>query len=1785
MPKDYSLTELFGPSVNYNLEDLFAPSVYSMDDLFGAAKRQSDAERYNEEINRNLEEESVGGFFEQMGRGFMQEASLGLSKYLYEDEEPAGTWESLARGIGRFGGFLAGPIKGAKAILGVGGKTAAKIAGKGGVKAVQAALAAKGAKGALSRTAQHVGRGALHLGTAEAISDITDIPGMPGRFAHGAKIGTIYGLAGMTHIFKNAGVEHVWRGKVMNLALSQLAGRAMLGATGEWSLDMFKDADNLPEAIFHEALNTFFLSKGIHPMNILTGEVRPYQSKMLKEHNDWVMKARKLSKAKDGIEIPKEMFHREVLASLDPYLDLDVMRKRLNLKEVERHLKAMKANPEFWEDIWGRPQVRWNSDLNKHEPAQKAELLQAFKEFNAWRETNGWEPIEKVPVVIISSSPETLGQPKTPVIPTSIDVALRALGKNVMSAEMVAEIQGAKNFAYNVKTQELRVIKRAGRGVYAYQDATAEKIIHTSWDKANSYRFDLEGAGDIIREFGDKGKQADPNYIGEKLDRIDRLLTKIETRRLHPNDSLKMALDHVPEKVKALQKAYEAQPVTRKGEVLAKQLVLDLLSGDYRSARKVWNELNTNLDRLVKQESQGGKLKPNELLYEIQDGEVVNTKAHKLTNLKSKVKGTFAKIHTITIRKGTRNIANKKKLLSEVQEAMVDLFPEQKGLKIEISSEYNPNEYQGARSAYNKASDTIHIILNEKAAKKEVGFADIYTPEAIHARQLDAAIHEIVHGIQQKTERLKKKGDVITWEGDSSYTKADLRRGRPDGLVPWEREAAEVTERYIKKPKELARPTTVEKGMKAIEQFREAPAQPLPIAVDKWLGKKLRDLDISVTDIQAMYEAMGIEGRPKMWQLSQIEDRLYQMSKIPHYLRMPHLMEEFRAANELILYPQDTTIWGKGIEAERGLPWAEKKAVAGLKEKQLRDDVFHQQQAYDRVMRMKRASAKQEMGKGGSVLANLMKVGWTKRWLDIRKIFEHWTITTGLPFWEIGRQIKMGRHKVDRELEVLVEPLMKYKRAFTIKEELQLMEYWERKAERFDIAKTLSELSPRQHEFIATVDKIFENVRPNVSYYRMQNWLRLEARGQHFNVEKWTKLIKQGDKKGAAREAQKKVFQNEERPEVQEALEGAKSVRMMASEYGMTKEAALMQYATSGGGKGLGLLEEGTYLPRILLGRAPGRVSEGVLLEEYTRNLDTMNLTHLQSRGKLQGRWMEGELEHAAFVVDSYPLVRRVESYLRNVLNSTHLQPGLRTLDRLVSLFQDDFKQVKGMRGGFDFLAGMRLYAHRKKGLPLQVGGIGAALKGIQSIFFRVLTAGNPFLWMRNLFQSKVTHPNKEAMLDPRYWFKSYKKNIPEDVKTKVETDITQFSPIARDYLFTEEAFRAEKIPVLGVLYKLAKPVGKLYALTDWINRRGVFTNTFLRGSDYTNKYLEGKINVDYLEKRLALGKVDPLHRKYIRYLIASGQVEKAMYELGEWSSDNSQWVYERSEKSLHEMTSEGEVLTNLLTWTKSIIQQVRSGANIMYEGVQTGNDKKIVDGAKWMGGTMLVGQLANQILKNVSNKHGVRYNDYGLDMFFWEMGGVSASIAFDFTEALAEFATSVDEPEAVRGQAIAKLAKFADNTLIRQLVPFMKWSFSAVEAITGTTYIQPVQQLFLKKGLKKVDRTLIEGFQHALLTTDPSKSSQVRKWTHVQAVKFRSLANKAKSPPLRAWYEYRANRYKNLAEMFSRYEPIEVFESYRKRELEKFLKQFEEDAYFEDVAKMNMALARDMRKWEQGIF
>ncbi|MBW2094200.1 MAG: hypothetical protein JRI80_04860 [Deltaproteobacteria bacterium] len=88
-----------------------------------------------------------------------------------------------------------------------------------------------------------------------------------------------------------------------------------------------------------------------------------------------------------------------------------------------------------------------------------------------------------------------------------------------------------------------------------YQDAYPEKTVHEDWDRANSPRYDLEGAGDIIREF----QKSDPDwgYIKEKMDRVGRLISGELSGKVHPDDSIAAAVKYAPEKLQRLISQYE----------------------------------------------------------------------------------------------------------------------------------------------------------------------------------------------------------------------------------------------------------------------------------------------------------------------------------------------------------------------------------------------------------------------------------------------------------------------------------------------------------------------------------------------------------------------------------------------------------------------------------------------------------------------------------------------------------------------------------------------------------------------------------------------------------------------------------------------------------------------------------------------------------------------------------------------------------------------------------------------------------------------------------------------------------------------------------------------------------------------------------------------------------------------------------------------------------------------------------------------------------------------------
>jgi hypothetical protein len=122
---------------------------------------------------------------------------------------------------------------------------------------------------------------------------------------------------------------------------------------------------------------------------------------------------------------------------------------------------------------------------------------------------------------------------------------------------------------------------------FAYQNKFPERVIHSGWTEGNRYRWQMEAAGDILRELT-KDKSA-TSYLNEKLNRIEKFIDAGQGES---------ALGEVPkDKLTELQKAYEKQPAKPGLETTALNLIQSMLKGDWNTARTLVRELKGETSR------------------------------------------------------------------------------------------------------------------------------------------------------------------------------------------------------------------------------------------------------------------------------------------------------------------------------------------------------------------------------------------------------------------------------------------------------------------------------------------------------------------------------------------------------------------------------------------------------------------------------------------------------------------------------------------------------------------------------------------------------------------------------------------------------------------------------------------------------------------------------------------------------------------------------------------------------------------------------------------------------------------------------------------------------------------------------------------------------------------------------------------------------------------------------------------------------------------------------------
>jgi len=442
---------------------------------------------------------------------------------------------------------------------------------------------------------------------------------------------------------------------------------------------------------------------------------------------------------------------------------------------------------------------------------------------------------------------------------------------------------------------------------------------------------------------------------------------------------------------------------------------------------------------------------------------------------------------------------------------------------------------------------------------------------------------------------------------------------------------------------------------------------------------------------------------------------------------------------------------------------------------------------------------------------------------------------------------------------------------------------------------------------------------------------------------------------------------------------------------------------------------------------------------------------------------------HAKVDLSNVPLVLRVRRYLNAILNLKFMEKPIGALDQDLSALKE------GGHIPTDTVTKIQHWVDRVKGFRGENTGLDKILRSVQRTLHRTITV-RPKLWFRNLFQRKITPPFRKPVVDPKLTFKRFQDLTDED-KDYFHTFVNQFTAMKQEYLYFLEG-RRTKIPVARQFVGLAEFVGQTYPLTDMWNRASVYGKTIFYTRRAIKAYGEGKISFEKLKNNTGFHNMKSFEQRRFLEILQRSPEDLARF-IGKWNSDNSQWMYNMTERSLEELTPQRAAIYNLFVWSKSIAQLV---ANLSGKVVAGRTFAERRSGLVGLVGHVLSSELARRVVNKVYGKAKVSmYDGYNIvQSFLWTIGGATLSEINDIMEAAGKFIfayTSGTDQD--KSRATANFTREIDSSS-NLLIPFLDPMLALIEALTDTKYISPIYNQFVKKA-KPISRSTFQKFQHAL--------------------------------------------------------------------------------------------------------
>jgi len=952
----------------------------------------------------------------------------------------------------------------------------------------------------------------------------------------------------------------------------------------------------------------------------------------------------------------------------------------------------------------------------------------------------------------------------------------------------------------------------------------------------------------------------------------------------------------------------------------------------------------------------------------------------------------------------------------------------------------------------------------------------------------------------------------------------------------------------VKKMRETRKKVTqeidIDKFMRKTESllnaFYKSVNYPIPASSMQSIFKRIENLGIGI-EPQVFFKFIGVKRNPTLENIPMIEGFLVDLEQLPLGDRLPSLTTNLMARYGLSIPPL------KGDMEELQLKHDAK--IREMREKELKIALWKSKHVRN----------------AGPPIQQLLTLSKSWLWADVLKATNHLQVRTGLPLYDITMKALRAHATKKAMLSKYSNILDKFSK-MSIEDQAKVGLYYEAMYLMKDVPPGLTDV---HYNFIKAIDGIMAELKPIVADARFQRWYQ-------------EVYIKRDPVTRAPQPNEPIIFKSQKKME-SFLMEGARHFEETetAKMAGIEEPVLLTAYGRwiNGPGLELGGIYSGAYLPRFILNINQVRLDYAKTASE----LGNIGTGHIKIRDTAAPYDATGMLLGLEQTLMEKNLPARLYGYINQILNLKYIQPHIEALEAVANLFPDEFMNAKTKAIGrmapeaktlslHDYL---EIFAHRLKGYPVKLGPIGEFMRQLQSVFFRTLTP-RPFLWLRNLPQCVVTVPLKANVLDPKFWGARFKA-LPEDLQQKFFNDgVNMENELRNDFLQLASTERLEKLPFIGTWFKIAEKVGNIYTLTDIFNRKIVYSRAAHRALHYLNEYKNNRIAAETLSNKLGVFMMEDGAQKLFRIAVSEGNYKQAAFEVAKWQTDNSQWVYRRTEKSLAEMTPEGEAWTNLLTWAKGISQQTLGALKRIYdgwEGLYGGKSKAerlegsrlMLSGASQIAGVMLAGMVANFALRAVTGTWRTRFSGYGVDMFTWDFGGVTAEIVTDFSKNMSTLISSLEGSPDERIRARDAFLKYLDNTMVRQLLPFAKQALAVVESCTGRSYIAPISEKIgrLTRGYSAgetyVQRTLLEGIAHAITAADPAKQESARKWVNFK--KHELMQKVASGGKFKAINSMLLKYYEHLDSVLERYAPMELFKDKMQREFIKSMESLKPEA------------------------